>query len=247
MIALLDPCDRTAFPDPSQALREPNGLLAVGGDLSPERLIHAYRRGIFPWFSAGDPILWWSPDPRAILIPERFHSSRSLRKSLRRGDFITTLDRDFAGVIQGCSEPRDAKGGTWLVPEMIAAYRRLHTLGLAHSVEVWHAGELVGGLYGVAIGRAFFGESMFSRVSDASKVALARLCEHLRAWGFGVIDCQMTTRHLLSLGAFEVPRAEFLRLLERYSASPGYDGSWDDGTERPACAIRVAPDGRDAG
>lgn len=245
MIALLDPRDRTRFPDPAQALREPNGLLAVGGDLSPERLIHAYRRGIFPWFSTGDPIIWWSPDPRAILIPERFHGSRSLRKRLRRGDLVTTLDRDFAGVIQGCSEPREADGGTWLVPEMIAAYQQLHRLGLAHSVEVWREGELVGGLYGVAIGRTFFGESMFSRVSNASKVALARLCEQLRDWEFGVIDCQMTTGHLLSLGAFEVPRAEFLTLLDRHGARPGYERNWDDGTERPACAIQVAPAGRD--
>ncbi|QGU31606.1 leucyl/phenylalanyl-tRNA--protein transferase [Thermochromatium tepidum] len=241
MIALLDPCDRTTFPDPGQALREPNGLLAVGGDLSPERLIEAYRGGIFPWFGAGDPILWWSPDPRAILFPEHFHASRSLRKRLRRGDLVTTLDRDFAGVIQGCSEPRDAEAGTWLIPEMMAAYRRLHDLGLAHSVEVWRAGSLVGGLYGVAIGRVFFGESMFSRVSDASKVALARLCEQLRAWGFGLIDCQMTTKHLLRLGACEVSRAEFLTLLDHYGARPGYNKSWDDGTERPACAIQVAP------
>jgi leucyl/phenylalanyl-tRNA---protein transferase len=246
MIALLDPHDRTTFPDPGQALREPNGLLAVGGDLSPDRLVSAYRHGIFPWFSAGDPILWWSPDPRAILIPERFHGSRSLRKRLRRGDLVTTLDRDFAGVIQGCAKTREADGGTWLVPEMIAAYRRLHTLGLAHSVEVWHAGELVGGLYGVAIGRAFFGESMFSRVSDASKVALARLCEQLRAWEFGVIDCQMTTRHLLSLGAFEVPRAEFLTLLDRHGALPGYDRSWDDGTECPAREIQTETSGGEA-
>lgn len=237
MIALLDPHDRTIFPDPCQALHEPNGLLAVGGDLSPVRLVSAYRRGIFPWFSAGDPILWWSPDPRALLFPDRLHVSRSLRKRLRRGDLVTTLDRDFQGVIQGCAEPRDVDGGTWLVPDMIAAYRRLHTLGLAHSVEVWRAGELVGGVYGVAIGRAFFGESMFSQVTDASKVALVRLCEQLLEWDFGLIDCQMTTEHLLSLGAIEVARADFMALLDRHGSRPGYDRSWDEGTDRPACAL----------
>ena len=239
MLTLLDPCDCTRFPDPALALREPNGLLAVGGDLSPERLLHAYRRGIFPWFSAGDPILWWSPDPRAILLPEHFHGSRSLRKRLRHSTLVTTLDRDFAAVLHGCAAPRDAEGGTWLVPDMIAAYQRLHALGLAHSVEVWQDDVLVGGLYGVAIGRAFFGESMFSRVSDASKIALARLCEQLRDWGFGVIDCQMTTAHLLRMGAREVSRVEFLTRLAHHGSRPGYVHSWDDGGERPASAIQI--------
>ena len=233
MIALLDSYDRASFPDPVHALRDPNGLLALGGDLNPTRLVNAYRRGIFPWFSAGDPILWWSPDPRTILVPDRIHISRSLRKRLRHGELLTTLDRDFQAVIQGCAEPRGDEGGTWLVPRMIDAYQRLHEQGLAHSVEVWRGGELVGGLYGVAIGRAFFGESMFSRATDASKVALVRLCTQLMEWGFGLIDCQMRTDHLMSLGAVEVSRSDFLARLDHYCALPGHARNWDDGLERP--------------
>lgn len=238
MIAVLDPKDCT-FPDPNRALREPNGLLAIGGDLSPRRLLRAYRQGIFPWFGPEDPILWWSPDPRAVLFPGGFHVSRSLRKRLRRCGLTTTLDRDFSAVIQGCAAPRGPDSGTWLVPEMIAAYCRLHELGFAHSVEVWQGKELVGGLYGVAIGRVFFGESMFSRLEDASKIALARLCEQLLAWDFALIDCQMTSAHLLSLGAVEIPRAEFMRLLAEHTPRPGYDYPWDDGGQRPAAEIQV--------
>jgi leucyl/phenylalanyl-tRNA--protein transferase len=220
MIARLDPHDRESFPDLRHALREPNGLLAVGGDLSPTRLAHAYRRGIFPWFSAGDPILWWSPDPRTVLFPSQIRIARSLGKRLRNASFEVTLDRSFSAVIRCCAAPRDAQGGTWLVPEMIAAYEALHAHGLAHSVEVWQDGQLVGGLYGVAIGRAFFGESMFSRVSDASKVALVHLCRQLAEWEFGLIDCQMRTDHLIRMGAVEMPRAEFIALLNRFCTQP---------------------------
>lgn len=229
MLFLLDPRDPQApFPDVSLAEREPDGLLAVGGDLSVTRLRSAYRRGIFPWYSDGDPILWWSPDPRTILVPSRIRTSRSLAKTLRRGRFGLTMDRAFDAVITACAQPRAGSDGTWLVPEMIAAYQRMHRQGLAHSVEVWDEGTLAGGLYGIAIGRVFFGESMFTRVTDASKVALVHLCRTLDAWGFGLIDCQVLTGHLLRMGAQQIPRSEFVRLLERWCALPGRDASWDD-------------------
>ena len=215
------------FPDPALAETEPNGLLAVGGDLSPQRLRNAYRLGIFPWFSAGQPILWWSPDPRLVLFPDRLRISRSLRKTLRRGTFTVSLDRDFGAVIRACAAPRADADGTWIVPEMARAYERLHSVGLAHSAEVWRDGELVGGLYGVAIGRAFFGESMFSRASDASKVALAHLVRCSSAWGFALIDCQVYTPHLASLGAVEIPRAEFLQRLADAVDQPVAAGAWD--------------------
>ena len=229
MIPLLAPDDPSPFPDVRRALRHPNGLLAAGGDLRPERLIGAYRRGIFPWFSDGDPILWWSPDPRTVLFPDQLRVSRSLHKRLRRRQFGVTMDRNFAAVIGACAAPRDGAGGTWILPEMVAAYTTLHRLGIAHSVEVWEGRQLVGGLYGVASGRAFFGESMFSRATDASKVALVHLCRQLLDRGFGLIDCQMRTAHLMSLGAIEMPRARFVAWLDRYSASPGDTGNWDDG------------------
>jgi len=190
---LLDPRDPDApFPPAEAALREPNGLLAVGGDLSPRRLLRAYRSGAFPWYGEGQPILWWSPDPRAVLLPERVRVSRSLRRTLRRGLFRVTVDRAFDAVIEACATvPRPGQDGTWITPEMAAAYRRLHRLGHAHSVEAWtRDGELAGGLYGVAIGRVFFGESMFSRRSDASKVALVTLCRALEAWGYGLVDAR---------------------------------------------------------
>lgn len=235
LISYLAPQDPAAFPDVARALREPNGLLAVGGDLSPERLIGAYRRGIFPWFSPGDPILWWSPDPRVVLLPDRIRISRSLRKRLHRRELAVTLDRSFGAVIRGCAAPRDAAGGTWIVPDMIDAYERLHRLGLAHSVEVWTGDpgpeeNLGGGLYGVALGRAFYGESMFSRTPDASKVALVHLCQRLADWGFGLVDCQMPTEHLISLGAQPMPRREFVAALNRLCPLPGKVGSWDDDT-----------------
>lgn len=227
---VLAPNDPTgAFPDVSEALREPDGLLAVGGDLSAARLINAYRHGIFPWYSDGDPILWWSPDPRTVLIPQTLRQSRSLRKLLRRRILGVTMDRDFAAVIKACAEPREPGGGTWLVPEMISAYRALHVRGIAHSVEVWQDERLVGGLYGVAIGGVFFGESMFSRVSSASKVALVHLCERLGNWGFGMIDCQVLTTHLIRMGATQVRRAHFIQMLEALRDQPSPAGSWDDG------------------
>lgn len=226
MISRLDPRDPDWFPDPSQALEDPNGLLAIGGDLSPARLRQAYRRGIFPWFGVGDPILWWSPDPRTILRPHQVHVSRSLRKRLRQGRLTTTFDQDFAAVIRACAQPRGEQDGTWLVPPMIVAYESLHREGLAHSVEVWLDGDLVGGLYGVAIGRVFFGESMFSRVADASKIALVQLCRRLDDWGFGLVDCQMRTDHLLSMGAIEIPRVTFQSVLARFCHAPGRDFSW---------------------
>jgi leucyl/phenylalanyl-tRNA--protein transferase len=227
MLFLLDAANpRAPFPDVALAEREPNGLLAVGGDLSIRRLLNAYRRGIFPWFSPGDPILWWSPDPRTVLDPRRVRVSRSLRKTLRKGRFQVTLDRRFDAVISACAEPRVGSDGTWLVPEMIAAYQRLHRHGYAHSVEVWLDGELAGGLYGVSLGRVFFGESMFSKVSDASKVGLVHLCEVLSSRGFGLIDCQVLTGHLIRMGAEEIPRAEFVRLLERWCGEPDWTGPW---------------------
>ncbi|HEX4387376.1 MAG TPA: leucyl/phenylalanyl-tRNA--protein transferase [Steroidobacteraceae bacterium] len=208
------------FPPLEQALEEPAGLLAAGGDLSPERLVAAYRRGIFPWYSPGQPVLWWSPDPRAVLFPEEFRISRSLAKTLRNGGFTVTNDADFAAVIDGCAAPRAASPGTWITSEMRAAYLQLHRLHLAHSVEVCHAGELVGGLYGVRLGSVFFGESMFSRVRDASKAALARLVDLCRREGVVVIDCQLPSRHLESLGSRSIPRAQFQALLREHAAAP---------------------------
>ena len=202
-----------AFPDISSALESPNGLLAAGGDLAADRLLYAYANGIFPWFEEGQPILWWSPDPRCILRPDAFHVSRRLRRTLKSSPFRVSFNEDFGSVIAGCSGERDTYTGTWITPEMIEAYARLHELGWAHSVEVWSDGELAGGMYGVSIGRAFFGESMFSRVSNASKVALLVLCRQLERHRFSVLDCQVPSPHLFSLGATLMPRAEFARLL----------------------------------
>jgi leucyl/phenylalanyl-tRNA---protein transferase len=214
------------FPPLQCALREPNGLLAAGADLSPARLIEAYRHGIFPWYSAGEPILWWSPDPRMVLQPERIKVSRSLSKTLRRGDFTVSADLAFDQVIVGCSQPRDDQPGTWITEEMRHAYCALHEAGVAHSIEVWRGGQLAGGLYGIAIGRAFFGESMFSRVSDASKIALVALARQLARWEFGLIDCQMNTPHLASMGAGEITRNEFARRLVELVDYPRPTGRW---------------------
>lgn len=203
------------FPEVGRALDQPNGLLAMGGDLSPQRLIAAYRRGIFPWFSDGEPILWWSPKPRLVLRPEAFKLTRSLRKRVRAAGWRISVDCAFLPVIHACAHaPRRGQNGTWIVPEMIAAYTRLHRLGVAHSVEVWDGDCLVGGLYGLAIGRMYFGESMFSAAPDASKAALWALCTRLSAWDWPLIDCQQETSHLLSLGAEIWPRAEFLSTAE---------------------------------
>jgi leucyl/phenylalanyl-tRNA--protein transferase len=204
------------FPPLEQALEEPAGLLAAGGDLSPERLIAAYRAGIFPWYSPGQPVLWWSPDPRAVLFPEEFNCTRSLAKTLRNGGLTLSVDRDFAAVIDGCAAPRAASPGTWITPEMRAAYLELHRLGCAHSVEVWRGGALTGGLYGVRLGGVFFGESMFSRARDASKAALAHLVRLCRRNAIAVIDCQLPSRHLASLGARTIPRAKFQALLSEH-------------------------------
>lgn len=201
------------FPPLDCALAEPNGLLAAGGALTPPWLLAAYARGIFPWYSEGEPILWWSPDPRLVLFPDHIHLSRSLRRVLRSARFEVRTDSAFAAVIAACAAPRGGAPGTWITAEMQAAYIRMHELGYAHSVECWRDGELVGGLYGMALGRVFFGESMFSRVPDASKVALAHLGRLLAARGYGIIDCQMTTPHLMSMGAVEIPRALFCRAL----------------------------------
>jgi leucyl/phenylalanyl-tRNA--protein transferase len=210
--------DQLAFPPPE--LAEPDGLLAVGGDLSPARLLLAYSMGIFPWFNDGDPILWWSPDPRCILDPCGLHVSRSLARTLRRGAFRVTIDRAFAAVIDACAEGRRNGAGTWITPAMREAYCRLHALGHAHSVEAWRGEELAGGLYGVCLGRCFFGESMFHRVADASKVAFVTLARHLAARGFELLDCQLPGPHLASLGAREIPRAEFLARLRRGGVVP---------------------------
>ncbi|GAB4122146.1 MAG: leucyl/phenylalanyl-tRNA--protein transferase [Sideroxydans sp.] len=204
----------SVFPPVERALREPNGLLAAGGDLSPVRLLQAYRHGIFPWFSPGDPILWWSPDPRMVLFPGEFKRSHSLRKTLRRGHYQLRTDSAFEAVMRACAAPRGTGDGTWITAEMIAAYTELFRLGYAHSVEVWMDGELAGGLYGVALGGLFFGESMFSRRPDGSKIALAHLAQQWQRWyPHGLIDCQMYTPHLASLGARELPRSEFIARL----------------------------------
>jgi leucyl/phenylalanyl-tRNA--protein transferase len=223
----------TPFPPVSQALKEPNGLLAAGGDLAPARLLDAYRRGIFPWYSPGEPILWWSPDPRMVLFPDQIRITRSLAKTLRNADYTVRLDTAFERVTAACATtPRAGQNGTWITAEMQQAYGRLHDLGYAHSVETWHGGKLVGGLYGVAIGGVFCGESMFSHATDASKIALAHLCRFLTARGFGIIDCQMETAHLSSLGAYLLPRDDYCTRIARFAASGLAPGRWPaDGSE----------------
>ena len=225
MIPWLGP--RDPFPPVERALRDPNGLLAAGGDLSPERLVDAYSRGVFPWFGEEDPLLWWSPDPRMVLFADELHVSRSLRKVIRSGRFTVTFDTAFADVMRGCAEPRDGQDGTWITPAMRQAYSRLAMLGYAHSVEAWTGGALAGGLYGVAIGRMFFGESMFTRQSDASKVAFVCLVRHLQRWRFPMIDCQMSTAHLATLGAREIRRADFLEEVRRLVQEPQHRTRWE--------------------
>ncbi|MEZ5500006.1 MAG: leucyl/phenylalanyl-tRNA--protein transferase [Steroidobacteraceae bacterium] len=207
-----DPDD---FPPVEQALEQPDGLLAAGGDLSRARLLSAYRRGIFPWYSDGQPILWWSPDPREILWPAEFHCSRSLARSLRKRGYETRYDSDFAAVIDACAAPRGDSTGTWITAAMRSAYLDLHAFGLAHSIESWRDGVLAGGLYGVQLGRVFFGESMFSHETDASKVALARLVGDARARDLQLIDCQMATQHLRRMGSRPMPRADFVTWLDK--------------------------------
>ena len=213
MIPFLGPDD--PFPPIETALTEPDGLLAAGGGLSVPRLVDAYSRGIFPWFNDGDPILWWSPDPRMVLAPRDLHISRSLKRRLRQHDYTVTADTAFEAVLDACAAPRDGSGGTWLIPAMRRAYASLHRAGFAHSVEVWMDGVLAGGIYGVAIGRMFFGESMFSARTNGSKIALVYLAAQLDRWGFPLIDCQLETDHLASMGAAPMPRAAFLRDVAR--------------------------------
>jgi len=215
-----------AFPPVDEALEDPNGLLAAGGDLSPDRLIAAYARGIFPWYSEGQPILWWSPDPRAVLTPGTLKVSRSLRRSLRRRGFELRIDSAFHEVVARCAEPRHDVGGSWITQEMANAYGVLHELGWAHSFESWRDGSLVGGLYGVAIGHVFFGESMFTRATDASKVAFVRAVEFLAAKGFELIDCQVANAHTQSLGATTLPRRDFVKLLTELCVPPGIPERW---------------------
>ncbi|HVY79787.1 MAG TPA: leucyl/phenylalanyl-tRNA--protein transferase [Steroidobacteraceae bacterium] len=218
-ITWLSPQDEPEwFPPLERALDEPAGLLAAGGDLSVPRLLAAYRRGIFPWYSEGQPVLWWSPDPRAVLFPEEFRCSRSLAKTMRNAGFTSAIDRDFRAVIEGCAAPRPGSVGTWITPEMLAAYVELHRRGYAHSFETYRGDRLVGGLYGVRLGAVFFGESMFRRERDASKVALARLVETCVAEGIVVIDCQMASAHLESLGSRRIPRKRFQALLREHAS-----------------------------
>jgi leucyl/phenylalanyl-tRNA--protein transferase len=226
-ITWLAPDDRIEwFPPIDRALDDPPGLLAAGGDLSPGRLVAAYRRGIFPWYSQGQPVLWWCPDPRAVLFPAEFRRTRSLAQSERNRGFEVRFDTGFEAVIDACAAPRRSGPGTWITREMRAAYCELHALGRAHSIETWRAGELVGGLYGVQLGRVFFGESMFSEERDASKVALSALVRRALASGIELIDCQLASRHLGSLGSRSIPRREFLRHLETLAA-PSVEDRWN--------------------
>lgn len=219
--------DSLAFPPLDKALHEPDGLLAAGGDLSAPRLLKAYRHGCFPWFSPGQPILWWSPDPRFVLYPKELHLSRSLRKELKNTPWRVTYDQQFEQVIKACAGPRRQAGGTWISPAMQQAYLTLHRQGIAHSVEVWDGQQLIGGLYGLAIGRAFFGESMFSRVSSASKIGFATLAQQLEQWDFALIDCQMHSHYLESFGARFISRSTFAQELAQLIEQPS-QARWPD-------------------
>lgn len=221
----------------------PEGLLAIGGDLSSERLLEAYRRGIFPWYNPGQPILWWSPDPRAVLYPEKLKVARSLRKTLKRGHFRVRFDTAFREVMLACAAPRAQHpgGGTWITDDMLTAYCRLHELGYAHSIETWADERLVGGLYGLALGGVFFGESMFARATDASKTALVALAQRLQTWGFVLIDCQVPSEHLTSLGAESIPRARFLGELAAALRLPGRPGRWRGEIAGPELGEELQP------
>lgn len=226
-IFCLDPDNpNQSFPHINEALNEPNGLLAIGGCLSRQRLLNAYRQGIFPWYNKGDPILWWSPDPRLVLFPDQLNVSRSLHKTLRKTETSVTWDQAFIQVIEACSAPRKDSNDTWISNEIQLAYIHLHEAGHAHSVETWHNGQLVGGLYGVAIGQVFFGESMFHRKSDASKIAFVSLVQFLKSWGYQLIDCQVETPHLKSLGAQEIDRRVFAKLLDAYCEASVCQSAW---------------------
>ena len=225
-LPLLDPDAPEKFPDQALALAEPNGLLAFGGDLSPTRLLAAYRIGIFPWFSEGEPILWWSPDPRCVFHTATLRPNRSLRRQLAGKHWQVTVDHAFEAVIRGCAAPRDNRSGSWLVPAMIDAYAHLHRLGHAHSVETWDGDRLVGGIYGVAVGKLFCGESMFSVESGGSKVALVALGRLLHDEEYPLLDTQVANPHTLGLGAREIPRADYLALAGQLAAQSGRIGSW---------------------
>lgn len=214
------------FPPLEKALTEPDGLLAIGGCLSAERLLKAYRLGIFPWFNPNEPILWWSPNPRLVLFPDKLVVSRSLRKTLRKNSFTVTYDQAFDEVISACAAPRKETGGTWITNTINEAYRELHQMGVAHSVETWFNDELVGGLYGVALGQVFFGESMFHNKTDASKVAFVTLVEQMKSWNFQLIDCQVHTTHLSSFGAEEIDRQQFSDLLDEFCELPATESAW---------------------
>ncbi|MCW8808941.1 MAG: leucyl/phenylalanyl-tRNA--protein transferase [Rhodanobacter sp.] len=235
-LPLLDPNAPEQFPDPRLALKEPNGLLAFGGDLSTRRLLAAYRRGIFPWFSEGEPILWWSPDPRCVFRTDRLKANRSLRRTLAGNDWQVSVDRAFREVMLACAAPRPDQAGTWISPEMVDAYTALHALGHAHSVEVWDGERLVGGIYGVSIGRMFCGESMFSACSGGSKMALVALAQLLRGWDFPLIDGQVSNPHLLQLGALEIPRADFLDAAHALCVQAFDATAWQTVASQPASA-----------
>lgn len=225
-IPILRPGSEEAFPPVESALHEPNGLLAAGGDLHPARLLRAYANGIFPWFSPGEPILWWSPDPRMVFPTGAMHVPKRLARWLRGCEWQIRADTDFTGVVRACAAPRAGQSGTWITPDMLAAYTTLHELGHAHSVEVYDENDCVGGIYGVAIGRMFYGESMFSRASNASKVALLALACRLHDWGWPLVDAQVTSEHLQTLGAVTLPRADFCRRIAELVTQPGRTGSW---------------------
>jgi leucyl/phenylalanyl-tRNA---protein transferase len=228
-LTVLDPKrPNQPFPDTHYAMTEPDGLLAIGGCLSNERIINAYRHGIFPWYGPNEPILWWSPNPRLVLFPDNLKISRSLRKTLNRNLFKVTFDQAFSQVIEACSSPRDYESGTWITPEMKVAYNNLHQQGIAHSVEAWHQNQLVGGLYGLAIGRVFFGESMFHLQTDASKVAFVNLVQHLQHWQYQMIDCQVKTEHLISMGAEEIRRSDFINILQKLCQTSPSELAWQN-------------------
>ncbi|HET6804216.1 MAG TPA: leucyl/phenylalanyl-tRNA--protein transferase [Frateuria sp.] len=233
-LPLLDPVSPEHFPDPRLALAEPNGLLAFGGDLSPRRLLAAYQRGIFPWFNPGEPILWWSPDPRCVFDTDRLRANRSLRRTLAGKDWRVSVDEAFVPVMRACAAPRAGQDGTWIGQSIVAAYASLHTQGHAHSVEVWDGEALVGGVYGVSVGRLFCGESMFSGHSGGSKVALVALAALLREWGFPLLDAQVSNPHLLGLGAREMPRDAFLAQVRTLVAQPFESAHWRKVAPRPA-------------
>lgn len=227
-LTILDPDNpEQEFPALEKALREPDGLLAVGGCLSVSRLLNAYRHGIFPWYNVGEPILWWSPDPRLVLFPDRLKVSRSLLKTIRKKRFLVSYDQAFDEVMAGCAGMRKGSMGTWITRDISRAYKGLYRLGIAHSAEAWYEGKLVGGLYGIVLGRVFFGESMFHTMTDASKVAFVTLVEQLKDWGYQLIDCQVHTEHLESLGAEEIDRRDFVKLLDRYCETPPDPEAWN--------------------